>query len=100
MENGYDRIEFLISTNVGELPKPLAKIASGGEISRVMLAMKSVLAENTRLPILIFDEIDTGISGAVADAVGRTLRGLSRTHQIILITHPTDSSNGRPPPLG
>ena len=87
LENGYDRIEFLISTNVGELPKPLAKIASGGEISRVMLAMKSVLAENTRLPILIFDEIDTGISGAVADAVGRSLRGLSRTHQIILITH-------------
>ena len=87
LENGYDRIEFLISTNVGELPKPLAKIASGGEISRMMLAMKSVLAENTRLPILIFDEIDTGISGAIADAVGRSLRNLSRTHQIISITH-------------
>ncbi|NEX13827.1 MAG: DNA repair protein RecN [Prosthecochloris sp.] len=86
-ENGYDRVEFLLSTNIGESPKPLAKIASGGEISRVMLAMKSVLAENTQLPILIFDEIDTGISGAVADAVGRSLRKLSRTHQIISITH-------------
>ena len=86
-ENGYHRVEFLLSTNIGESPKPLAKIASGGEISRVMLAMKSVLAENTQLPILIFDEIDTGISGAVADAVGRSLRKLSRTHQIISITH-------------
>ncbi len=86
-DNGYDRIEFLLSTNIGEKPKPLAKIASGGEISRVMLAMKSVLAENTRLPILVFDEIDTGISGKVADAVGRSLRNLSGTHQIISITH-------------
>lgn len=86
-DNGYDRIEFLLSTNIGESPKPLAKIASGGEISRVMLAMKSVLAENTQLPILIFDEIDTGISGKIADAVGRSLRNLSRTHQIISITH-------------
>ncbi len=86
-DNGYDRIEFLLSTNIGEFPKPLARIASGGEISRVMLAMKSVLAENTELPILIFDEIDTGISGKVADAVGRSLRNLSRKHQIISITH-------------
>lgn len=86
-DNGYDRIEFLLSTNIGESPKPLAKIASGGEISRVMLAMKSILAENTQLPILVFDEIDTGISGRVADAVGRSLRNLSRTHQIISITH-------------
>lgn len=86
-ENGCDRIEFLLSTNIGESPKPLSRIASGGEISRVMLAMKSVLAENTQLPILIFDEIDTGISGKIADAVGRSLRNLSRTHQIISITH-------------
>ena len=86
-ENGYDKIEFLISTNIGESPKPLVKIASGGEISRVMLAMKSVLAESSQLPILIFDEIDTGISGSIADAVGRSLRSLSRTHQIISITH-------------
>ncbi len=86
-ENGYDRVEFLISTNIGESPKPLAKTASGGEISRVMLAMKSVLAKNTQLPILIFDEIDTGISGSIADAVGRNLKSLSCTHQIISITH-------------
>ncbi len=86
-ENGYDRIEFLLSTNIGESPKPLAKIASGGEISRVMLAMKSVLAHTTDLPILIFDEIDTGISGAIADAVGRSLKKLARSHQIISITH-------------
>jgi len=84
---GYDKIEFLISTNPGEKPKPLIKVASGGEISRVMLAMKSALAESAKLPILIFDEIDTGISGRVAEAVGKTLRKLSRLHQIIAITH-------------
>ncbi|NTW81877.1 MAG: DNA repair protein RecN [Chlorobiaceae bacterium] len=86
-ENGYDRIEFLISANPGEKPKPLVKVASGGEISRVMLAMKSALAESARLPILIFDEIDTGISGRVAEAVGKSLKKLSRVHQIIAITH-------------
>jgi DNA repair protein RecN (Recombination protein N) len=84
---GYDKIEFLISTNPGEKPKPLIKVASGGEISRVMLAMKSALAESAKLPILIFDEIDTGISGRVAEAVGKSLRKLSRLHQIIAITH-------------
>ena len=86
-DNGYDRVEFLLSTNIGESPKPLSKIASGGEISRIMLAMKRVLAEHTAMPILIFDEIDTGISGRIADAVGRSLRKLSKTHQIISITH-------------
>jgi len=86
-DNGCDRVEFLISTNPGEEPRPLAKIASGGEISRVMLAMKSVLARSARLPILIFDEIDTGISGAVASAVGKSLKRLSATHQILSITH-------------
>ncbi len=85
--SGYDKIEFLISTNPGEKTKPLIKVASGGEISRVMLAMKSALAESTKLPILIFDEIDTGISGRVAEAVGKSLRKLSRRHQIIAITH-------------
>lgn len=84
---GYDKIEFLISTNPGEKPRPLVKVASGGEISRVMLAMKSALAESAKLPILIFDEIDTGISGRVAEAVGKSLRKLSRLHQIIAITH-------------
>ncbi|ANT64357.1 DNA repair protein RecN [Prosthecochloris sp. CIB 2401] len=85
--DGCDRVEFLISTNQGEAPRQLAKIASGGEISRVMLALKSALATNTRLPILIFDEIDTGISGRVAEAVGRSLQRLSSLHQIIAITH-------------
>ncbi len=87
LPNGCDRIEFLISANPGEKPKPLVKVASGGEISRVMLAMKSALAESTKLPILIFDEIDTGISGRVAEAVGKSLKSLSRLHQIIAITH-------------
>lgn len=86
-DNGFDRIEFMISTNVGEAPKPLAKVASGGEISRVMLAMKSALARAANLPILVFDEIDTGISGKAAQAVGCSLRQLSRLHQIIAITH-------------
>jgi DNA repair protein RecN (Recombination protein N) len=85
--SGYDKIEFLISTNPGEKPRPLVKVASGGEISRVMLAMKSALAESAKLPILIFDEIDTGISGRVAEAVGKSLQKLSRLHQIIAITH-------------
>jgi len=84
---GYDSIEFLISANPGEKPRPLVKVASGGEISRVMLAMKSALATNTDLPILIFDEIDTGISGRIADAVGRNIKSLSSLHQIIAITH-------------
>ena len=87
LPNGCDRIEFLISANPGEKPKPLVKVASGGEISRVMLAMKSALAESAKLPILIFDEIDTGISGRVAEAVGKSLKSLSRLHQIIAITH-------------
>lgn len=86
-DNGFDRIEFMISTNIGETPKPLAKVASGGEISRVMLAMKSALARATHLPILVFDEIDTGISGKAAQSVGFSLKQLSRLHQIIAITH-------------
>ena len=86
-DTGYDKIEFLISANPGEKPKPLVKVASGGEISRVMLAMKSALAASARLPILIFDEIDTGISGRIAEAVGKSLKKLSELHQIIAITH-------------
>jgi len=87
LDNGCDRIEFMISTNLGESPKPLAKVASGGEISRVMLAMKSALARSAELPILVFDEIDTGISGKVAQSVGFSLKRLSRMHQIMAITH-------------
>lgn len=85
--NGIDRVEFFISTNPGEEPKPLAKTASGGEISRVMLALKTILAQSDRLPMLVFDEIDTGISGRIAQKVGIAMKHLSGYHQIISITH-------------
>ncbi len=84
---GMDFVEFYISTNVGEDPKPLAKVASGGEISRIMLAMKMILAKSDRLPLLIFDEIDVGVSGRIAQAVGQSLKKLSQFHQVIAITH-------------
>jgi len=84
---GIDRVEFLISLNPGEAVKPLALVASGGEISRIMLAMKTVLAEADRVPVLVFDEIDTGISGRVARVVGNNLKEVSIKHQIICITH-------------
>ena len=86
-EDGCDDIRLYISTNKGEEPKPLAKIASGGEISRVMLALKSILAKEQSLPVMIFDEIDTGISGEISEKVGRTMRRLSEQCQIIAITH-------------
>lgn len=84
---GIDKVEFFISTNPGEDPKPLAKVASGGEVSRIMLSLKSVLAKNDKLPLLIFDEIDVGVSGKIAQKVGNTLKDLSKHHQIITITH-------------
>jgi len=87
MEHGCDIIRLFISTNKGEEPKPLAKIASGGEVSRVMLALKSILAKEQSLPVMIFDEIDTGISGEISEKVGRTMRRLSEQCQIIAITH-------------
>ncbi len=94
-ERGIDRAEFLISPNPGEDLKPLRRIASGGEISRMMLAMKSILAEADPVPILIFDEIDVGIGGRVAEAVGRKLRSLSSKRQILCITHlPQIAVNG------
>lgn len=86
-EDGCDMIRLFISTNKGEEPKPLAKIASGGEVSRVMLALKSILAKQQSLPVMIFDEIDTGISGEISEKVGRTMRRLSEQCQIIAITH-------------
>ena len=85
--DGPDEVIFYISTNKGESPRPLARIASGGEISRVMLAMKSVIAREQHLPVMIFDEIDTGIGGAVSEQVGRTMQDLSANCQIIAITH-------------
>ena len=86
-ERGIDSVEFFISTNVGEEPKPLVEVASGGEISRIMLALKTILAKSDRLPMLVFDEIDVGISGRIAQKVGKALKNLSRYHQIIAITH-------------
>ena len=85
--NGIDLVEFYISTNKGEDPKPLSKTASGGEISRIMLAIKNVMAKTEKLPLLVFDEIDSGISGRIAQKVGKVLRELSSNHQIIAITH-------------
>ena len=85
--DGIDEVEFLISTNVSEDMKPLAKVASGGEISRVMLAIKSIVAENDDIDTVIFDEIDTGISGRASQSVADEILSLSKFHQIILITH-------------
>ena len=84
---GFDDIEFFIKTNKGSDFAPLKKSASGGEISRVMLAIKSVLSDSDEIEILVFDEIDAGISGKTADKVGKVLKKLSKSHQIISITH-------------
>ncbi len=84
---GMDFVEFHLSTNMGEDPKPLVKVASGGEISRVMLALKTILARSERLPLLIFDEIDVGVSGRIAQSVGKSMKNLSQLHQVIAITH-------------
>lgn len=86
-KEGMDRAEFYISTNVGEEPRPLTEVASGGEISRIMLALKTILAKSERLPILVFDEIDSGISGDMARRVGESMYDLASYHQIIAITH-------------
>jgi DNA repair protein RecN (Recombination protein N) len=86
-QRGMDRAEFYISTNVGEKLRPLREVASGGEISRIMLALKTILAKSERLPILVFDEIDIGISGGIARKVGRSMHDLASYHQIIAITH-------------
>ncbi|MDO5560619.1 MAG: DNA repair protein RecN [Oscillospiraceae bacterium] len=85
--NGMDCIEFLISANKGEEPKPIAKIASGGELSRIMLALKSVLADMDDIPTLIFDEIDTGVSGGAAQKIGIKLREISKKRQVLCVTH-------------
>ncbi len=85
--NGCDEIQFLFSANAGEISKPLSKIASGGELSRVMLAIKSVLSQKDNVETLIFDEIDSGISGRTADMVGVQLEKVSKSHQVICVTH-------------
>ncbi len=85
--NGTTEAEFMISTNKGEDSKPLAKIASGGELSRIMLALKQIIGDLDNIPTMIFDEIDTGISGATAGIVGEKLKSISQNHQIVCITH-------------
>ncbi len=86
-EKGMDRVQFLISPNPGEDLKPLARIASGGELSRIMLAMKRIFAEESMVKTLIFDEVDAGIGGGIAEVVGRKLKEISRRHQVFCITH-------------
>ena len=86
-ETGKDKIEFYICTNIGEDEKELNKIASGGEMSRIMLAIKTVLANTDKTPVLIFDEIDTGISGKAANAVAEKLNKIAKNHQVLCISH-------------
>ncbi len=86
-ENGFDRARFLISPNIGESMKPLADIASGGELSRVVLALKAILVETDSVETVVFDEVDSGIGGSAAEVVGKKLVSLSRFHQVICITH-------------
>lgn len=85
--SGMDRVEFLLSPNPGEEVKPLVQIASGGEISRIMLALKTILAESDRIPTLIFDEVDIGIGGRIAESIGQKLRTIAQSHQVLCITH-------------
>ena len=86
-KNGIDTVEFFISTNRGEPPKPLKKIASGGEVSRIMLALKNIAADRGGIPTMIFDEIDTGISGHIAQVVAEKLQSISRGRQVVCVTH-------------
>ncbi|HEY8363153.1 MAG TPA: DNA repair protein RecN, partial [Tissierellaceae bacterium] len=86
-ESGLDTVEFLISTNPGEPLKPLAKIVSGGEASRIMLGLKSILARIDNIPCLIFDEIDAGIGGRISQVVGEKLSKVARNHQVLCVTH-------------
>lgn len=85
--NGRNKVEFLISTNTGDEKKSLIKIASGGEMSRVMLAIKTVLADVDKTPVLVFDEIDTGISGIAANSTGEKMKKIAQNHQVICVTH-------------
>ena len=85
--SGRDTVEFFIAPNQGEEPKPLSRIASGGEISRIVLALKKIIAANYNVPTLLFDEVDAGIGGAVAESVGRKLVDIAASHQVLCITH-------------
>ena len=85
--DGIDRAQFHFSPNPGEPPRPLSRVASGGELSRLMLSLESVLRRADLIPTLIFDEVDAGIGGAVAEVVGRKLKGVSGSHQVLVVTH-------------
>jgi DNA repair protein RecN (Recombination protein N) len=85
--HGRDQIEFLVSTNPGQPPKPLARVASGGELSRISLAIQVVATTDTHIPTLIFDEVDTGVGGAVAETVGKQMQLLGKHHQVMCVTH-------------
>ena len=87
LKNGYDKVEFLISTNIGQPPKPLAKIASGGELSRIMLCLKSILTAKADCDTVIYDEIDSGVSGATAHKIGIKLLSSSKGRQVLCVTH-------------
>ena len=92
---GRDSVQFLFTANPRMTPQPVERIASGGELSRVMLALKALLAERMQLPTIIFDEIDTGVSGRIADAMGEIIESLSATMQVVDITHlPQVASKG------
>jgi DNA repair protein RecN (Recombination protein N) len=84
---GRDRVEFLIAPNPGEDPRPLARVASGGELSRALLALKRVLAEGGPVGLYVFDEVDTGVGGAVAEVIGQKLSDVAAHHQVLCITH-------------
>ena len=86
-KTGKDVVTFYIATNIGENEKELSKIASGGEMSRIMLAIKKVLAQTDKMPVLVFDEIDTGISGKAANSVAQKLKSISEAHQVMCISH-------------
>ena len=85
--NGNDEVEFLVSANPGQPPRPLAKVASGGELSRISLALQVAAVEAAHLPCLVFDEVDAGVGGAVAEMVGRQLRALAARGQVLCVTH-------------
>src|SRR5207237_5470878 len=85
--SGFDQIEFLAQTNPGQPPQPLRKVASGGEMSRIMLALKGILASSDRVSVLVFDEIDANVGGRLGSVIGSKLRGLATHHQVLCITH-------------
>ena len=85
--HGRDQIEFLVSANPGQPPRPLARVASGGELSRISLAIQVIAATDTHIPTLIFDEVDAGVGGAVAETVGRQMQLLGKHHQVMCVTH-------------